>query len=73
MRALVFDDGLKVMDAPIPERGIGQALIRVTFAGICNTDVEVTRGILLQGIGFDSWAWLRMPTILTSWAGALGR
>ncbi|NLH86887.1 MAG: alcohol dehydrogenase catalytic domain-containing protein [Firmicutes bacterium] len=44
MRALVFDDGLKVMDAPIPERGIGQALIRVTFAGICNTDVEVTRG-----------------------------
>lgn len=44
VRALVFDSGLKVTDMPMPERGRGQALIRVTLAGICNTDVEVTRG-----------------------------
>lgn len=46
MRALVFDDGLKAVDLPIPERDKGQALIRVDLAGICNTDVEVTRGYL---------------------------
>ena len=46
MRALVFDDGLKAVELPIPERDRGQALIRVDLAGICNTDVEVTRGYL---------------------------
>lgn len=46
MRALVFDDGLKVVDLPVPERDGAQALIRVDLAGICNTDVEVTRGYL---------------------------
>ncbi len=46
MRALVFDDGLNAVDLPIPEREKGQALIRVGLTGICNTDVEVTRGYL---------------------------
>ena len=46
MRALVFDDGLKAVDLPLPERDKRQALIRVDLAGICNTDVEVTRGYL---------------------------
>jgi len=46
VRALVFDDGLKAVELPIPERDRGQALIRVDLAGICNTDVEVTRGYL---------------------------
>ncbi len=49
MRALVFDADLarlKAADVPIPKRGKGQALIRVALGGICNTDVEVTRGYL---------------------------
>ncbi len=46
MRALVFDEGLKVVDMPIPKRGRGEALIRVSLVGICNTDIEVTRGYL---------------------------
>ncbi len=46
MRALVFDADLRLMDLPIPQREKGQALIRVDLAGICNTDVEVTRGYL---------------------------
>lgn len=49
MRALVFDAdlaALKVADLPIPTREKGQALIRVALAGICDTDVEVTRGYL---------------------------
>jgi threonine dehydrogenase-like Zn-dependent dehydrogenase len=46
VRALVFDVDLGLVDLPIPERDKGQALIRVDLAGICNTDVEVTRGYL---------------------------
>ena len=31
-------------DIPMPVPGIGEALIRVLLAGICNTDLELTRG-----------------------------
>lgn len=45
MRAVVWDGGLTVRDdVPIPERRQGEALIRVTLAGVCNTDIEITRG-----------------------------
>ncbi|MFZ5924877.1 MAG: MDR/zinc-dependent alcohol dehydrogenase-like family protein [Bacillota bacterium] len=52
MRALVFDGSLSLRrDAPVPPRGEGQALVRVRLAGICNTDLEITRGYLdFQGI-----------------------
>ncbi|RLG06318.1 MAG: alcohol dehydrogenase, partial [Thaumarchaeota archaeon] len=43
MRALYFD-GKKLElreDYPIPERRIGEALIRVRYAGICGTDLEI--------------------------------
>jgi len=46
MRALYFD-GKKLElreDYPIPERRIGEALIRVRYAGICGTDLEILRG-----------------------------
>jgi len=46
VRALVFDGDVRLASLPIPERAKGQALIRVDLAGICNTDVEVTRGYL---------------------------
>jgi len=46
VRALVFDGDVGLADLPVPEREKGQALIRVDLAGICNTDVEVTRGYL---------------------------
>ncbi|MGB4524834.1 MAG: alcohol dehydrogenase catalytic domain-containing protein [Bacillota bacterium] len=46
MRALVFDGCIKAAEMPIPKRGRGEALIRVSLAGICNTDIEVTRGYL---------------------------
>lgn len=46
MRALLIKDkGLTyVEDYPAPEPAPGEALIRVTRAGICNTDVEILRG-----------------------------
>lgn len=47
MRAIVFDDKLQYRtDYPVPERGENEALIRVTHAGICNTDLEITKGYM---------------------------
>jgi threonine dehydrogenase-like Zn-dependent dehydrogenase len=48
MRALVQTaSGLRLeRDLPPPAKATGEALIRVTRAGICNTDVEIVRGYL---------------------------
>jgi threonine dehydrogenase-like Zn-dependent dehydrogenase len=44
MKALRIEDGnLKLVDSPIPRRD-GEALVRMTMAGICNTDIEIARG-----------------------------
>ncbi len=45
VRALWLERGrLDVRDIPIPDPPPGEALIRVLGAGICNTDIELTRG-----------------------------
>lgn len=47
MKALVFDEELKFVqnyEKPIPKQG--EALVRVTLAGICNTDYEITKGYM---------------------------
>lgn len=47
MKAVVFDNGLKLDNnyaKPIPQKG--EALIRVSMAGICNTDYEITKGYM---------------------------
>src|SRR5207302_5405742 len=46
MRALWLEDRrLRVRDdVPLPEPPPGEALVRVLCAGICNTDIELTRG-----------------------------
>ncbi|HUV38674.1 MAG TPA: alcohol dehydrogenase catalytic domain-containing protein [Planctomycetota bacterium] len=47
MNAVVFDGTLKlVKDHPEPQPGPGEALIRTRVAGICNTDLEITRGYM---------------------------
>ena len=44
MIALRFDEeGLRVADVAVPSRA-GEALVRVTLAGVCNTDLEIARG-----------------------------
>lgn len=52
MRALVFDNTLQYKtDYPVPVITENDALIRVTHAGICNTDLEITRGYMgFQGV-----------------------
>ena len=47
MKAIVFDNELKLdknYPKPIPQAG--EALIKVTLAGICNTDAEITKGYM---------------------------
>lgn len=44
MKALRFEDGdLRLAEVERPERE-GEALVRVTMAGVCNTDLEIVRG-----------------------------
>ena len=44
MKALKFENQrLQVSDVPTPEID-GEALVRVTLSGICNTDLEIARG-----------------------------
>src|SRR5438132_3253649 len=43
-------------DAPDPRPGAGQALVRVRLAGICRTDLEITRGYLgFRGTPGHEW------------------
>ncbi|MCL5075477.1 MAG: alcohol dehydrogenase catalytic domain-containing protein [Chloroflexi bacterium] len=45
MRALLYRDGVRLETTyPQPQPGQGESLVRVKMAGICNTDVEITRG-----------------------------
>src|ERR1043166_3663360 len=44
MKALTYQSGsLSVSDVPKPLAD-GEALVRVTLSGICNTDLEIARG-----------------------------
>lgn len=47
MKAIVFDNELRfVEDCPMPEPHNNEALIRILMAGICSTDVEITKGYM---------------------------
>src|SRR3954452_2527362 len=53
MRALVYEDSsLRFeQDYPQPELPDGEALIKVSQIGICNTDLEILRGYMnFQGV-----------------------
>ena len=44
MQALYFDGKLSVREVPTPQRAAGEALIKVSLAGICGTDREILKG-----------------------------
>lgn len=52
MRAISFDGQLRLVDDyPQPTLVPGEAIIRPTLVGICNTDIEITRGYMsFQGV-----------------------
>ncbi|HEY3341389.1 MAG TPA: alcohol dehydrogenase catalytic domain-containing protein, partial [Anaerolineae bacterium] len=47
MRALLLTDQLTYRpDYPVPTLCSGEAIVRVTRAGICNTDLELVKGYM---------------------------
>ncbi len=52
MKALLYDGELKLLrDYPHPKPLPGEALIRLSLAGICNTDLEIAKGYMgFQGV-----------------------
>jgi alcohol dehydrogenase len=44
MKALYFDGKLSLREVSTPDRGPGEALIKVLLAGICGTDREILKG-----------------------------
>ncbi|MEJ2717893.1 MAG: alcohol dehydrogenase catalytic domain-containing protein [Deltaproteobacteria bacterium] len=46
MKALIFDGKIALRDIPVPDPGPDDSLVRVLMAGICKTDVEITRGYM---------------------------
>jgi threonine dehydrogenase-like Zn-dependent dehydrogenase len=52
MKAVVLEgQRIRVVERPVPEPEKGEALIRITKAGICNTDLELAKGYMhFEGI-----------------------
>lgn len=46
MKALVYDGSISLREIPRPEIVPDEALIKVSLAGICNTDLEISRGYM---------------------------
>ena len=46
MRALIFDKKLHLVEVPDPVPGKGEALIKIIYSSICNTDLEIIRGYM---------------------------
>jgi threonine dehydrogenase-like Zn-dependent dehydrogenase len=46
MKALMYDGRMLMTDVPVPEPKTGEALVRVLIAGICKTDVEISKGYM---------------------------
>jgi len=44
MKAVVLEEkDLSLINIDVPERSAGEALIKIIYAGICNTDIELTK------------------------------
>jgi D-arabinose 1-dehydrogenase-like Zn-dependent alcohol dehydrogenase len=46
MKAAVFDGhcGVRIVDCPIPEIGMNEALVKVKYVGICGSDITIYMG-----------------------------
>ncbi|OAA29146.1 alcohol dehydrogenase [Kosmotoga arenicorallina S304] len=46
MKALYYNNYLELIDVPEPALDKGEALIKILYAGICNTDLEILKGYM---------------------------
>lgn len=72
MKALRFNkDRIYLADRPIPEPMEGEALIRVTTAGVCSTDLEILKGYMnFQGTpGHEFVGVVESAPALPEWEG----
>lgn len=71
MRALLFDTELRfAADYPAPVLQSGEALIRPHLVGICNTDIEITRGYMhFQGVLGHEFVGTVVACADESWVG----
>ncbi|MFH0821926.1 MAG: alcohol dehydrogenase catalytic domain-containing protein [Pseudomonadota bacterium] len=46
MKALYFDSGVSLRDIPLRDPVEGEAVVRVLLAGVCKTDIEITKGYM---------------------------
>jgi len=46
MKALVFDGSLKIQETPMPQPKEEEALIKILYSSICNTDLEIIKGYM---------------------------
>ena len=71
MRALVFEKNLNFRsDYPIPQPKHKEALIRIAQAGICNTDLEITKGYMdFQGVPGHEFVGIVEKCEEKSWEG----
>ncbi len=71
MQALYLDHSLALRDVPRPTPPPGEALVRVTLAGICNTDVELARGYMaFQGVPGHEFVGVVEAALDPAWLGA---
>lgn len=71
MKALYFDGkSLSLKDVPIPEPAANEALIRVLYAGICNTDLEILKGYMgFRGIPGHEFVGVVEEAPFADWMG----
>jgi len=71
MRVLLLDSaGPRLAELPIPEPAKGEALLRITCAGICSTDLELIRGYAgFSGILGHEFTAVVEAAADTSWLG----
>ncbi len=70
MKAIVFDGRPHLEETAIPEPPAGEALIRVTRAGICSTDREILRGYMgFEGIPGHEFAGVVETHPDAAWTG----
>jgi len=71
MRAVVFDQTLRVEQRENPRPADNEALIRVDLVGICNTDLELTRGYMgFSGIPGHEFVGTVEQAAEATWRGA---